>query len=329
MKSICISHKEDADGLVSAALIQNALKVKNIFLVDYPNMLNCLDYVITMCSKNSKFSRLFICDLGLNKKNQYIFLEKLKILIANNIQVIYIDHHYLEDNIRNDLLNLGVKLIQDIEECTSVQIYYLLRKKLNSRFTFFASAAALTDYMESRPKAAQLVKKYDRTFLMLEACFLSYMISATQKDIDYLKFISKSISKQIMPHDIKNGFFFVRQFSEKITQAIHLIEDQIVYLNNIAYLEHNMELSSSMIVNFVLGISQKKVGIAFKLKENIDSYILSIRGSKECISHLGKLVNDLSSDFNGSGGGHDKACGALIPRHNFKLFLEKLDESIK
>jgi len=328
LKSICISHKEDVDGLVSAALIQNALKVKNIFLADYPSLLNILDYVISMCSKNKKFSRVFICDLGLNKKNQEIFVEKLQILIANNIQIIYIDHHYLEDSIRDKLIKSGVKLIHNIEECTSIQIYYLFKNKLSSKFSFYASAAALTDYMESKPMASILVSKYDRTFLMLESCFLSYIISSSQKNIDFLKYVSKSISVFKLPHELKNGFYLVKQFSDKISNALSVIESQIIKLNNIAYLQHDLELASSMIVNFVLGLSGKQVGIAFKLKGNINSYVLSIRGSKDCATHLGKLVNDLTSDLNGSGGGHDKACGAVIPQENLELFLNKFDKLI-
>jgi single-stranded-DNA-specific exonuclease len=326
LKSICISHKEDVDGLVSAALIQNALKVKNIFLADYPSLLNVLDIVISICSKNKDFSRVFICDLGLNKKNQDIFVEKLQILISNNIQIIYIDHHYLEDPIKNKLLTIGVKLIHSIEECTSVQIYYLCKNKLSSKFSFYASAAALTDYMEDKPMASILVSKYDRTFLMLESCFLSYIISSSQRNIDFLKYISTSISIFKLPHELKNGFDLVKQFSDKISNALNVIEVKIVKLNNIAYLQHDLELASSMIVNFVLGLSGKQVGIAFKLKENINSYALSIRGSKDCTFHLGKLVNDLTSNLNGSGGGHDKACGALIPRENLELFLSKFDQ---
>jgi single-stranded-DNA-specific exonuclease len=326
LKSICISHKEDVDGLVSAALIQNALKVKNIFLADYPSLLNVLDIVISICSKNKDFSRVFICDLGLNKKNQDTFVEKLQILISNNIQIIYIDHHYLEDPIKNKLLTIGVKLIHSIEECTSVQIYYLCKNKLSSKFSFYASAAALTDYMEDKPMASILVSKYDRTFLMLESCFLSYIISSSQRNIDFLKYISTSISIFKLPHELKNGFDLVKQFSDKISNALNVIEIKIVKLNNIAYLQHDLELASSMIVNFVLGLSGKQVGIAFKLKENINSYALSIRGSKDCTFHLGKLVNDLTSNLNGSGGGHDKACGALIPRENLELFLSKFDQ---
>jgi RecJ-like exonuclease len=131
-----------------------------------------------------------------------------------------------------------------------------------------------------------------------------------------------------MPHEIKKGFKLVREFCDKINKAIIIVEQQSKHLNNISYFEHNLELSSSMIVNFVLGISGKKVGIAFKLKSNINSYILSIRGSKDCDTHLGKLVNNLSAELKGSGGGHDKACGAVIPMENFGQFLDKLDQAI-
>ncbi|MGN6822698.1 MAG: DHHA1 domain-containing protein [Candidatus Nitrosocosmicus sp.] len=328
MKSICISHKEDVDGLVSAALIQNALKVKNIFLADYPSLLNILDYVISICRKNKKFNRVIICDLGLNKKNQDVFIEKIQYLISNNIQIVYIDHHYLEYAIKDKLVSIGVKLFHNVEECTSVQIYYLCKNKLNSKYSFYASAAALTDYMESRPLANILVSKYDRTFLMLESCFLSYIISSSQKNIDFLKYVSKSISIFKLPHELKNGFILVKHFSDKISKALSVIESKIVKLENIAYLNHDLDLASSMIVNFVLGLSGKHVGIAFKLKENINSYVLSIRGSKELTVHLGKLVNDLSSELNGSGGGHDKACGAVIPQENMDLFLNKFDKLI-
>jgi RecJ-like exonuclease len=84
-----------------------------------------------------------------------------------------------------------------------------------------------------------------------------------------------------------------------------------------------------MIVNFVLGLSGKQVGIAFKLKKNINSYVLSIRGSKDCSIHLGKLVNDLTSDLNGSGGGHDKACGAVVPQDKLEIFLNRFDKLVK
>ncbi|MDQ4073874.1 MAG: DHHA1 domain-containing protein [Thermoproteota archaeon] len=328
LKSICISHKEDVDGLVSAALIQNALKVKNIFLVDYPGLLNTLEYVAGLCERNRSFGRVFICDVGLNKKNQEIFINILHKLINRNIQVVYIDHHYIDDSVNEKLKNMGVKLIHNIDECTSVLIFNVLKDKLSKKFSFYASAAALTDYMESRPMASRLVSRYDRTFLMLESCFLSYIISASQKNIGFLKYVTKSISLLKQPHELENGFPLVKQFSDKISNALNTIENEIVELDKVAYFSHSLDLASSMIVNFVLGISGKEVALAFKYKENINAYVLSIRGSKDCKVHLGKLVNDLSSSLNGSGGGHDKACGAVIPQENIEPFIKKLNSLV-
>jgi RecJ-like exonuclease len=44
--------------------------------------------------------------------------------------------------------------------------------------------------------------------------------------------------------------------------------------------------------------------------------------------HLGRAVNSISSDLGGSGGGHDRACGAVIPKERMKTFIEKLDAVI-
>ena len=56
--------------------------------------------------------------------------------------------------------------------------------------------------------------------------------------------------------------------------------------------------------------------------------MVSIRGSKGCKVHLGRLVNDIASNLGGSGGGHDKACGAVIPKDRLNEFVKTLDSKI-
>jgi RecJ-like exonuclease len=70
------------------------------------------------------------------------------------------------------------------------------------------------------------------------------------------------------------------------------------------------------------------VALVYRFKADINSYIISIRGSKECKIHLGRAVNVISSDLGGSGGGHDRACGAVIPKERMKTFIEKLDAAV-
>ena len=59
-------------------------------------------------------------------------------------------------------------------------------------------------------------------------------------------------------------------------------------------------------VNFVLGLSGKEVGVAYKERTDYGIYAVSVRGSKTCKVHLGKLVNRLSTEFGGSGGGTER-----------------------
>ena len=78
-------------------------------------------------------------------------------------------------------------------------------------------------------------------------------------------------------------------------------------------------------VNFVLGLSGKDVGVAYKERVDYGIYAVSVRGSKTCKIHLGKLIYKLSTEFGGSGGGHDKACGASIPKSKINKFINALN----
>ncbi|HJU58932.1 MAG TPA: DHH family phosphoesterase, partial [Nitrososphaeraceae archaeon] len=77
-----------------------------------------------------------------------------------------------------------------------------------------------------------------------------------------------------------------------------------------------------------LGSSEKKIAMVYKYKEEKEIFIISIRGSKDCNVHLGRTVNDIASELGGSGGGHDKACGAVIPKDSFNAFVELLDKKL-
>lgn len=323
----CISHKEDVDGLCSAALIKNAFNAERVILVDYANLIPKLEKVAQQSSEN-KLDRLYICDLGLSKKNEQKFADILEKIISNKTEVVYIDHHDISKDTASRLKKIGVVLIHSVEECTSVQVYNKYKRKFSSHAAFLAAAGALTDYLETKPIASVLVSRFDRQFLMLESTALSYIISSNQNDEDFLVKIVETLANMKYPHDIEGGFLMAERYAIKVSQAIKTIESSIVKYNNIAYAQSGPDSSASMIVNFVLGLSEKPVAVVYKLKEEIDAYILSIRGSADCRVHLGRLVNQLASEIGGSGGGHDKACGAVIPKDKLQIFLHTLDKRI-
>jgi single-stranded-DNA-specific exonuclease len=329
---VCFSHREDVDGLSSAALIKAAFKAKSVILVDYSNLISNLQKFLeslTLSSSSERlFDRVFICDLGLNKKNEKNFIDLLGKLISKGCKVTYIDHHDLNKEVAVALKRLGVVLVHSLEECTSILVYNKYKRKFKAHAAFFAAAGALTDYMENRPVASTIVSRFDRQFLMLQSTALSYMIAANQQNDEFLNQIVDTLSEMKYPHEIEGGFSIAEKYAKKVSEAVKSIEQSIIRMENLAYAKSTVELSASVIVNFVLGASEKPVAIVYKLREDINSFVISIRGSKDCKVHLGRLVNHIATEVGGSGGGHEKASGAVIPKEKLDEFIQLLDGHI-
>ncbi len=367
---ICLSHREDVDGLSSAALLKSAFKDCYVILLDYANLIRHLKRLSFLMSNSSredgirsespnaeglgavvsgssssdkkknraskasrakksrKNKKLIICDLGLNKKNETSFVELLGEIVSSGYKVEYIDHHDVSEEIKSELRRVGVSLFHSTDECTSVQVYQRYKNKLNSYSSFYAAAGALTDYLEQRPIASKLVSRFDRHFLMLESTALSYMISSNQHDDRFLLRIVDSISKNNFPHDIEGGFMMAEKYAIRVSEAVKSLEGSITRKKKLAYVRNDIDLTASVIVNFVLGISGRPVALVYKPRDEINSFVISIRGSKECEAHLGRIVNEIAAHFGGSGGGHEKASGAVIPKDRLDEFIAELDRLI-
>ena len=321
-KVVCISHKEDADGISSAALIRQAFGGDSV-LVDYPGQMEAIQQV----ASDEKLKSLYICDLGLSKKNQDEFVELMKVLRKNKVSVTYIDHHDIDPKIVKDLEKIKVKLIHDINECTTVQVYDKFKSKLSDHSTFIAACAAITDYMEDRPIGSKLLQIYDRQFALISATVLTYNIVGHQKDPDYLLYLVEELAESKFPHEIPNTFEFAQIQVSKLAQMIAKVKEGLKTMKNIGYMEIT-DAGASGAVNFVLGLSGKDVGVAYKERVDHGIYAVSVRGSRSCSIHLGKIVNILATELGGSGGGHDKACGAVIPKPKIKKFLTEFNKKL-
>ena len=322
-KVICISHKEDCDGISSAALIRQAFGGDSI-LVDYPGQMEALNQVVL----DEKLKTLFICDLGLSKKTQDEFIDLMGRMRKNKVSITYIDHHDIDPNVVTALKKLKVKVIHNINECTTVQVYAAYKSKLSDHASFVATCAAITDYMEDRPLGSKLLQIYDRQFALISATVMTYNIVGHQREPDYLQYLVEELSDSKFPHDIPNTFEFAQIQVEKLSQMIAKVKKGMKTMTNLGHMEI-LDSGASGAVNFVMGLSGKDVGVAYKERIDHGIYAVSVRGSKNCKVHLGRIVNLLATSLGGSGGGHDKACGAVVPKPKIKKFLTELNKKIK
>jgi len=321
-KIICVSHQEDADGISSAALIKQAFGGETI-LADYPGMMDRLESL----RNDEKLKKLFICDLGLNTQTNDSFVNLLTELRKKRISVTYVDHHDINPKIITKLKKIKVKLIHNTSECASVLVYDTFKKKLSEHSTFIAACGAITDYMENKPIASKLLQMYDRQFALVNATVLTYNIVGHQKDPDYLLYLVDELSESKFPHEIPNTYEFAQGQVGKLAEVMSKVRKSMKSSKNIAYMEV-LDSGASGAVNFVLGFSGKDVGIAYKERVDKGIYAVSVRGSPTCKTHLGKLVSTVSSELGGSGGGHDKACGAVIPKDKIKKFVREMNSRL-
>jgi len=181
--------------------------------------------------------------------------------------------------------------------------------------------------MDDRPKGSKLLQIFDRQFALISATVLTYNIVGHQKDPDYLLYLVDELAEHHYPHEIPNTYEFAQIQVEKLANIIAKVKTSMKKMKNLGYMEI-LDSGASGAVNFVLGLSGKDVGVAFKERVGLGIYAVSVRGSKNCKTHLGKIVNILATDLGGSGGGHDKACGAVIPKSQMKTFLKKFNAKL-
>ena len=218
-------------------------------------------------------------------------------------------------------------MIHDTNECASVLVYNKFKSKLSDHAAFIAACAGITDYMEDRPIASKLLEIYDRQFALINATVLTYNVVGHQKDPDYLLYLVEELSESKYVHEIPNVFEFAQIQVDKLAKMLAKVKKGMKTMKNLGYMELT-DSGASGAVNFVLGLSGKEVGVAYKERVDHGIYAVSVRGSKNCKLHLGKIINELSNDLGGSGGGHDKACGAVIPKPKIKTFLKEFNKKL-
>ncbi len=316
MVNICISHKEDPDGIVSAAMI-NHLYSTEVILADYSDLMQRIEEV-----SGKDIKELLICDLGLNKANEDRFVKLLGSMVRRGVKVTYIDHHYLDDTCKESLINNGVRLLHSMDECTSIIIYHNLIK--DDRYVIHAGCAAIIDELGNRPIASSIISKYDKHFMEFEATVLAYAIYNNQNNQEYLLTLVNMLAEGMLPHVIDGVLDNAKIYADKIARNINIIKGAKRIGNNIVYMKAE-DLPASTIANMLLAMYGNDVKVAIAYKQRGDKVVLSVRGSDLCRLHLGKVVNDIALSMNGSGGGHEKACGGMIPKESINQFIERIN----
>ena len=197
--TIVLSHRKDADGIGSAALIKSMTGAA-VYLTDYADMMDTLSSI-------PAGGEVFVCDLGLNKNTFGDFLRELARLKASG-PVHYIDHHPLEPDFMAELLRNGIDVYHSIEESAAMLVYKKYEERLNSPVAkIIACCGAITDYLDLQPFAKKIISSFDRQFLLYEATVLSFSIAIIGRDgtesNSTLTKIVEELASGKLPHQVE------------------------------------------------------------------------------------------------------------------------------
>ena len=128
-----------------------------------------------------------------------------------------------------------------------------------------------------------------------------------------------------------------RQYRDQIVKGLEWVKKQgAEQLNSIQYL-----YSEDKVLKSVMG-TIASIGLSVELLDDTKPVLglsrlhkdikISGRTTREMVAkgvNLGKALKDSSNNFNGTGGGHDIAAGAMIPYESKDNFLHLVDEMVE
>ncbi|HUI01414.1 MAG TPA: DHHA1 domain-containing protein [Nitrososphaerales archaeon] len=314
----CLSHVKDVDGLCSAALVL-AANGGTFALTDYDDILDSLDAV------PASATALTICDLGTNASDFHDFVDRLRGL-AKRMPVTYIDHHYLTDEAKKDILGTGVDLRHDVRDCASVLTYLTYRPSLPESARLLALYGAVTDYMDGSAVASQMMESCDRHYVLFESTMLAYALAKNAKEESYPQNLVEELAKMEAPHTIAGVGEAALEQAEVVRRLAEEVRSKGTRLGNLAYMKTS-ESATGNVAKLLLGAFGVPVGVAYKEKPG-GTAEFSLRSTSEGKIHLGKEIGAIAQRHGGSGGGHEKAAGCSVPLGEVQGLLKDLSDRI-
>lgn len=314
MKFAHVTHGDDPDGLVCAALLRHLFGADTV-LANYDDLEEVLAGI------DGGYDSLYVTDLNLREA----LVPQIK-RIRGFAQVTIIDHHPMEPTLSGWLRSLGVEIIHDTADCASVILYDHFRDGLEKDAARLAAYAAVTDMFEDGPIASKLMDGMDRKFVEHEALLLGAALGSDQS-VPFKERIVEELSRYTYPHRIMGVVEAAVSQLEKIVRIKETVPARTKLIGRLAVIECGADdLSTGETANIVMDTLLAPVGLCWKGQG--DMVNISMRGERRLPEHLGDVAARLSKRHGGFGGGHARASGAKIPRGELEAFLIDLAKEL-
>ena len=314
-KTACVSHGEDADGLICAAMLRR-LKDASTTLVTYD------DFGDPLRSIHPPTDELYICDLNIREE----LVEEI-LRINRFARVTIVDHHPTAEGVLERLELAGATVVHSPLDCASALLYDHLRDDLGREAARLAAYAAVSDQFEDGPIAVELLSGLDRQFVQHEALILAHALHRETSD-RFRSRVVEELSRLAFPHRIEGAVDAALAHIEHMAGLLEVLPEKASSLGRLAYAGAVDGASLGAVAGLIVDAMGVDVGVCYK-KGAEGRLNVSIRGRRGLRIHLGEVTRLLAEGRGGFGGGHMRASGASIPYEDPLEFIRALGEALE
>ncbi len=322
-----LSHRKDADGLSSAAILRIAMPKSTVYLSDYSDMVETIREI-------GSPQEFFIADLALNDGSFPDFLSEMKRLGQAGTKIQYIDHHVLKSEFETALKECGVDVYHFTEESAAVLAFQKHLPQIGNptQAKILASCGAITDLMDGGSVARKLISSFDRQFLLYEATVLAFTISMVRKEKEggakneILLDIVERLAEGDLPHAIPGAIEYCQAFAQNASETLERLKSEGKKAGSFGYVKTS-ESSTGNVAYALIGALNVPVGMAYR-EDGPDNYEVSLRATEDYRGDLSQVVGKAAKALYTSGGGHAKASGIRIKRDQLEDLIALLRKEL-
>jgi RecJ-like exonuclease len=315
--TIIITHG-DADGICAAAIVKMTPEhhKDEVFFSHPMGLLSDLSNV------KIQSSDLILLDIAIDQR---AYSEIIPILerIGSKYTIIYLDHHDLPGPLPS-----CVKMMRDpTNQASATELAFrFFYSELPVTADRITCIGAICDYCDDTPLIKELMHRFERRTLFLDAGIMSQGMSNFQRNYDFRRKLVEEFAKGRYPCEISeltNGAIKLTQEDKKSrSEVIKMYEKG----EKIAWV-FNPPASKSKAAHWIMGDSGKLVGITVNIHQyKPDIADITIRGRN--VVDLRPIIPKIAQTMGGSGGGHENAIGCRIPRDKLDTFLKIFDRTL-
>lgn len=307
----------DSDGVCSASLIRARYPEAEIWITRPVGLLKDM--------KTCEDERVFICDIAICERDKRELFEEFKRIAAKG-QLTYIDHHPLPlDTLAGDVP--CTKIVRDTKKSASELVYNFLKKELHSEMNRVALFGAIADYCDETEFIRNELNAYDKRTIYLESGLLSQGLGESKGDYAFKKKVVAELSRMAMPSRIDGLARKALEATKKEWRLYEYVQKSVSRVGELAIVRDVPRgTSPKKAAKFAIGVTSCAVGMGSVVRG--DKAEISLRKRDGFYLNLDRVLRTIAPRFGGSGGGHESAAGARIPKDKLEDFIKMLAKEI-